>query len=196
MSHIRIIGGEFRSRKIVSVPGMSVRPTSDRLRETIFNILSQKVKGAVVLDMFAGTGAMGIEALSRGAESAVFIDKSHEAISVINRNIALLGLESRTRVIQWDIMRNLNCLNNNRKFTLVFMDPPYDKNRVGKGLSHLYASQQLDPSVCITVEHSVTENISLVSDELKIEDTGQVGFRLFDQRKYGKTNVSFIYMTD
>ncbi|MEA3429150.1 MAG: RsmD family RNA methyltransferase [Thermodesulfobacteriota bacterium] len=111
---MRVISGNLKGKKLYSVLGKTVRPTSDRLRETIFNILAFHVKQAIVLDMFSGTGALGIEALSRGAESAVFIDIHNKALSVIKRNIKACKLENKTKVIKWDIIKNLNCIKSDK----------------------------------------------------------------------------------
>ena len=92
---MRVIAGEFRSRKLKSLPGMDIRPTSDRLRETLFNILQPRIEGVVFVDAYAGTGAVGIEALSRGAARAVFIEKDRRAVEIIRENLAALGLEGR-----------------------------------------------------------------------------------------------------
>jgi len=180
---LRIIGGQFKGRKLRSVRGTRTRPTSDRTREAIFNIIGFQVRGATVLDLFAGTGALGVEALSRGARSAVFIDISSQSISILRENLAAIPLESQTRVIQWDLTRNLNCLNSiPLVFDLVFMDPPYNKNLIGPSLGHLHTSQSLGNGARIIVEHSHLEPVRL--DPLP--------FEIVDQRKYGKTLVAFL----
>jgi 16S rRNA (guanine966-N2)-methyltransferase len=107
---MRIIAGEFRGKRLAAAPGMATRPTADRVREAVFSICAAKVDGAVVLDLFAGTGAFGIEALSRGAACSVFIDMSSVALGIIQKNIAGCGLENRTRLIKWNIIKNLNCI--------------------------------------------------------------------------------------
>src|SRR6185437_8160021 len=96
---MRVIGGEFRSRKLQSMPGMDVRPTPDKVRESLFNILQAEIEGAVFVDAYAGTGAVGIEALSRGARHAVFIEKDRAAVHLIKSNLETLKIESRARVI-------------------------------------------------------------------------------------------------
>ena len=138
---LRIIGGELKGKKLYTIPGTLIRPTADRLRESIFNILSYLVKEAVVLDLFAGTGALGIEALSRGADSAVFIDNNKKALSVIERNIQSCAVDNRSQIIRWDIVKNLNCINSvDSKFNLVFMDPPYNKGMIKPTLNNLHDS--------------------------------------------------------
>ena len=180
---MRIIGGKLKGRKLRSVQGTKIRPTADRTREAIFNIIAFQVPGATVLDLFAGTGALGIEALSRGARSAVFIDISNQSISVLRENLASLPLESPTKVIRWDISRNLNCLHSSALvIDLVFMDPPYNENLIAPTLGHLHTSQCLANSACIIVEHSHLDPVLPV----------QLPFKIVDQRKYGKTRVAFL----
>ncbi|MBW2738057.1 MAG: 16S rRNA (guanine(966)-N(2))-methyltransferase RsmD [Deltaproteobacteria bacterium] len=180
---MRIIGGALRGKKLYTIPGILIRPTADRLRESIFNILAYLVKEAVVLDLFAGTGALGIEALSRGADSAVFIDNNKKALSVVKRNIQSCAVDSRSQIIRWNIVKNLNCIKSmGSKFDLVFMDPPYNNGLIKSTLINLYDSGSLGKDVCIIVEHTPFEPV--------LEDCKQ--FELRDQRKYGKTLISFI----
>ena len=179
---MRIIGGELRGRKLFSVKGTKTRPTSDRIREAIFNILSARIRGAVVLDLFAGTGAFGLEALSRGAEFAAFADAEREAMIVLQRNIQACRLEEKTWSVQWDITKNLNCLRAfEPAFSLVFLDPPYNRNLILPSLTNLLASQCLEKGACIVVEHAQNEPIP----------DNQPLIQLTDQRRYGKTLVSF-----
>src|SRR5262249_51249679 len=97
---MRVIAGEFRSRRLASVPGLDTRPTPDRLRETLFDILMHEIEGAVFVDAYAGTGAVGIEALSRGARLAVFLEKDKHAVEVIRENLAALKISGRARIIK------------------------------------------------------------------------------------------------
>jgi 16S rRNA (guanine(966)-N(2))-methyltransferase RsmD len=124
---MRVIAGEFRSRRIQSMPGEEVRPTPDRLRETLFNILGASTAGAVFVDAYAGTGAVGIEALSRGARQAVFIEKNRKAANLIQSNLASLGIESRARVIVGSAVLYLG--GGALSADIVFLDPPYPKER-------------------------------------------------------------------
>ena len=180
---MRVIGGNLKGKKLYSIRGTTIRPTADRLRESIFNILAFHVQDAVVLDLFAGTGALGIEALSRGAESAVFVDNNRKILSVIERNIKLCAVDKRANIIKWNIIKNLNCLKSIRTaFDLVFLDPPYNQNMVKTSLFNLDHSRSLAREACIVVEHSPLEAIP--QDLLT--------FELADQRKYGKTLVSFL----
>lgn len=180
---MRIIGGRFKGRRLFSVTGKTVRPTADRIRESIFNILASKVMDAMVLDLFSGTGALGIEALSRGAREAVFVEKSRTALSAIQRNIQVCAVEGQARVIRWDIAKNLNCLQKMPlTFDLVFMDPPYNCNLIQKGLQNLHSSGCLNRGAWIVVEHGASESIPGTTAE----------FTRRDQRNYGKTLVTFL----
>lgn len=173
----------MKGKKLHSVQGSTIRPTSDRLRESIFNILSYRVLEAMVLDLFAGTGALGIEALSRGAESAVFVDNNQGALSVIKRNIKSCSFDKQAHIIKWDIKKNLNCLKSEgTAFNLVFMDPPYNQGMVKPALFNLEQTRSLEKGARIVVEHSPLEPIP-----------GPVFmFEIADQRKYGQTLVSFL----
>ena len=180
---LRIIGGALKGKKLYSVRDTSIRPTADKLRESIFNILSQRVLDAVVIDLFAGTGALGIEALSRGAESVLFVDSANGALSVLRRNIESCMLDQKANIIKWDIRQNLNCIKSKKQhFDLIFLDPPYDKNLIKPTLFNLDKSYSLKKGACIVVEHSLFESIP----------TDLFVFDLVDQRKYGKTLVSFL----
>jgi 16S rRNA (guanine(966)-N(2))-methyltransferase RsmD len=118
---MRVIAGEFRSRVLKTLPGTDTRPTPDRLREALFNILSPEIEGIVFLDAYAGSGAVGIEALSRGASRAIFIEKSKPAAGVLRQNLSSLGLLSRAEVLQGKTLQYLP----HRAAGIVFLDPPY-----------------------------------------------------------------------
>lgn len=180
---MRIIGGMYKKKKLLSVPGMDTRPTADRLRETLFNILSYDVREAVVLDLFAGTGALGLEALSRGAASCVFIDNSRDALSVIQKNCdACAAMTARTNVVRWDITRNLNCIKNAQPpFSLVFADPPYGKNLIPPTFESLANANCLADGARIVVEHGVADGLP----------APPCGFSLDETRTYGRTALTF-----
>jgi len=144
---MRVIAGEFRSRKLLSVPGMDTRPTPDRLRETLFNILNPILPGTVFVDAYAGTGAVGIEALSRGARHAVFIEKSKPALETLQQNIAALKLENRSRVIRGLAPMHMASI----PADIVFLDPPYESVR--DYLASLESLEASRPALTI-VQHS------------------------------------------
>ncbi len=120
---MRVIAGRFRSRKIKPVPGLNVRPTPDRLRETLFNILVPRIEGTVFLDAYAGTGAVGIEALSRGAKQAILIEKKPDAMAVLRENVQTLGIEKEVLVVRGSASVQLP----QQKCDIVFIDPPYEQ---------------------------------------------------------------------
>lgn len=179
---MRIVGGKFKKKKLISVQGEKTRPTSDRLRETLFNILSYDVVDTTVLDLFAGTGALGLEAMSRGASSALFLEKMPDAVSVIKKNIDSCNVRDTAGVIRWDILRNLNCLAGRGEFNLVFMDPPYNKSMLEKTLENLIKSDCLMDKAVLIAEHAASETIDPVPES----------FSVTDHRIYGKTAVSFL----
>ena len=184
---MRIIGGRFKGHKLYTPKGLQVRPTADRVREAIFNIIREQVVGAVVLDLYAGTGALSLEALSRGAKSAVLIDQSPASLHIIQKNIATLQFEAQTQVIKWDITHNLNCLQRRKHgvFHIVFVDAPYHQKVMVKTLTHLWQSQTVTEETLLIIEHSSQQ--AVVHNELSLN--------LVDQRRYGKTLVSFmVYM--
>jgi 16S rRNA (guanine966-N2)-methyltransferase len=120
---VRIIAGEFRSRTLKTLPGLETRPTPDRLRESLFNILAPRIEGTTFIDAYAGTGAVGIEALSRGAARAIFIERSKAATEVIRQNLRALNLTHRAEVLQGRVLQYLP----HRRAQIVFIDPPYEE---------------------------------------------------------------------
>src|SRR5262249_33467103 len=122
---MRVIGGEFRSRRLKSIPGAATRPTPDRLRETLFDILAPRIEGATFIDAYAGSGAVGVEALSRGAAHAWFLERNRKALDVIHENLAGLGVESRATVLAGPVSLTIGRL----EADIVFLDPPYDLER-------------------------------------------------------------------
>jgi 16S rRNA (guanine966-N2)-methyltransferase len=148
---MRVIGGEFRSRVLKSLPGLDVRPTPDRLREALFNVLSPRIDRMVFADVYAGTGAVGIEALSRGALRAIFIEHNRAAANVIRENLRSLGLEPRADVRQTRAATTLA----NVRAEIVFLDPPYEaEQEYDRSLNALGEdAESLIPNLVI-VQHS------------------------------------------
>lgn len=176
---MRIIAGEARSRVIEAPKGRDTRPTLDRVRENMFNILQRRVPGARVLDLFAGSGALSLEALSRGAAFAVLVDHDRQAVQVEQRNLAALRFAERARVMQREWRQAVDALaRENERFDLVFLDPPYamtDLTDVTASLAPLLASNAL-----VMVEHEATITPRLAPDYVRT-----------DARKYGFVGVSF-----
>jgi len=145
---MRVIAGEFRSRRLKGVPGLATRPTPDRLRETLFDILAPRIAGATFLDAYAGTGAVGIEALSRGARHAYFLERNRAALGVLRENLCELGLAARATIITGPVLATLP----RYPADILFLDPPYDQER--EYASALTALSEAPPPLVI-VQHSV-----------------------------------------
>jgi 16S rRNA (guanine966-N2)-methyltransferase len=180
---MRIVGGRFRGRALAGPNSDAIRPTSDRLRETIFNILAHSygdpVAGARVLDLFAGTGAMGLEALSRGAAFALFVDDGAQARGLIRENVEALGLGGATRLFRRDATR-MGAAAPNAPFSLVFCDPPYGRDLAPRALAACAAGGWLSPGALVVVEEAQGVEVSLPA-----------GFEDLDRRDYGETGVVF-----
>ncbi len=175
---MRIIAGTARSLPLKTVEGTDTRPTTDRIRETLFNILTGEIVDATILDLFAGSGAVGLEAVSRGAAHAVFVDHSAKAVSCIRDNIQFTKFESRCEVIPGDFLTALKRLEGRDAFDLIFLDPPYGKGLSAQALTYLRDSSLCDDDTRLIVE----ESISFDPAELSTE-----GFRILRDKQY-KTN--------
>ncbi|HHW49234.1 MAG TPA: 16S rRNA (guanine(966)-N(2))-methyltransferase RsmD [Clostridiaceae bacterium] len=179
---LRVITGTARGHKLKTVKGLNTRPTSDKVKGALFNILAGRIEGSNVLDLFAGTGNLGIEALSRGAASAVFIDKSPECISVIKENLKHTKLEERATVIPGDVMAVLKKMSNNfKKYDIIFMDPPYNKNLIQDTLKIIEENGIIKNDGIVVVEKSAKDDTALNLEKLK----------LFRVKRYGDTVLSF-----
>lgn len=185
---MRIVGGKFKGRKLLPLHGSNTRPTSGLVREAIFNICADRVRNARVLDLFAGTGAFGLEAISRGAAAAVFVDSDKSAVDLILKNIAACRAEAAATVFKWDVVVNLKCLARyDAPFDLVFMDPPYRRDVIGAALKNLQRADAISPGALLIIEHSIERPLTGI----------ELPFTITDQRKYGKTLVTFVsYMID
>lgn len=158
---MRIIGGTHGGRRIKTVRGSSVRPTSDRLRETLFNILGPLIEESAFLDLCAGSGAAGLEALSRGACSATLVERGHEARSCIRENFTALGLAERALVLGCDVLTGLRRLEKEgRRFDIVFFDPPYSSNLYEPVLTRLGSGKLLATGAVVVVEHRAGQSLA------------------------------------
>jgi 16S rRNA (guanine966-N2)-methyltransferase len=170
---MRIIAGTYRSRILKSLKGLALRPTSDRLRETLFNVLGPTVAGSRFLDLFSGTGAVGIEALSRGATEAVFIEDHAPAATLIRRNLESLGIRSGAQVFPVDALRGLEKLAAKRRpsdppFDFVFLDPPYAaEEEYSRVLQFLGSAKFLAPTAMVIAEHRHTAQLPEVIGHLR-----------------------------
>lgn len=183
---MRIVGGEFRGKRLVAPEGKdAVRPTSDRTREAVFNVLLHKFQGpgfsligARVADVFAGTGAMGLEALSRGAAHATFVEKTPQALKALAANIAAMAPAGATEVVR----ANATALPMvARPVSIAFLDPPYDAGLLEPALASLAARGWLEPGALCVCETAFTTDV-----------TPPEGFTAEDERRYGKAKVTFL----
>ncbi len=158
---MRIIAGEFRGRRLKAPTWDGLRPTSDKLRETLFNILARRIAGAAVLDVFAGTGAVGLESLSRGATRAVFIEQDRRAAELISANAALCGVENRCVIIRDRAERALKRQRADQLFDVIVLDPPYDFEPLGEVLDA--AVGHLAPGGVLILEHAYRRAVPAVS---------------------------------
>ena len=180
---MRVVGGRFRGRALAGPKSDAIRPTSDRLRETIFNVLAHgygdPVEGARVIDLFAGTGAMGIEALSRGAAFCLFVDEGAQARGLIRENVEALGLGGATRLFRRDATR-MGAAGQNPPASVVFCDPPYAKDIAPAALKSCADGGWLSPGALVVVEEAQGSSVTL-----------PFGFDEVERRDYGETKVLF-----
>mgnify|MGYP004589273147 CR=1 FL=1 len=179
---MRIISGSRRGRKLIDFEGDSIRPTTDRVKESVFNLIQEFVAGSSVLDLFGGSGALSLEALSRGADRALIIDSSKSSIDIINKNVSLTGFEEKAEILCTDAKSFIS--DTKRKFDIIFLDPPYNKGFV------------------LPVLKTISEKELLTADGIAVlesdfcDDHGDIpGLEILKQRKYGRTFIT-IYKRD
>ena len=179
---MRVIGGAAKGRRLKSFKGRTVRPTADRVKEALFNILPHDLSGLRVLDLFAGTGNLTLEALSRGAREACLVDRSQGAAKMIRANLHALGFSQRSRVVVMPVLRAIRSLAaKEERFDLIFVDPPYENGWVERVLVAITRENLLEKEGILVVEHSAREQVR--------ENYSVLG--LHDQRQYGDTVLSF-----
>ncbi len=160
---MRIIAGEARRLPLRTLPGRDTRPTTDRIKETLFNILNPELPGAYFLDLFAGSGQIGLEAISRGGAYCVFVEQSKKACEVIADNMAFTKLGDRCRLMQTDVLGALRQLEGKYRFDLIFMDPPYGQSLEAAVLQALAASTLLKEDAVIIIEADEHTDFSYVN---------------------------------
>jgi 16S rRNA (guanine966-N2)-methyltransferase len=183
---MRVIAGEFRGRKLLPPVGDATRPITDRAKQSLFDILSPRIDGANVYDLFAGTGSMGLECLSRGADHATFFEADSSAVRLLRQNIASLKVEDRTTVVSTDLFRCFGQAKASRPADIIFLDPPYrflneradDLRTLGENLL-----PHLGPSGLMIFRHDEGDSLSLP------------GFEVIDIRDYGSMRVELLRNT-
>lgn len=179
---MRIISGIAKGRKLISPVGKTTRPTLDRVKESMFDILNDKVLNASVLDAFSGTGSLGLEAVSRGAKECVLIDGSKETFSFLFQNVKNLKFDDKCKCYNMDSFETVKKLGeNNNKYDIIFIDPPYSKNMIPKVVETVDSFNMLLKDGIIVTKIDYRENLYEGTDNI----------RLIDHRKYGKTIICF-----
>ncbi len=181
---MRIVAGTAKGRALAGPKATSkhIRPTADRVRETLFNVLGQWLDGQAVLDLYAGTGALGLESISRGAAKAVLVDADREALSLCRANTETLGFASQVEVVAQPVEKALGVLGRRGdKFELIFADPPYAARVVEGVLDGVGQHALLAPGGMVVIEH----------DKREAAPESHAGFERVDQRRFGDTLVSF-----
>jgi len=186
---VRITGGTARGCRLTGPKrnNHSIRPTSDRVREAIFNILGDRITGATVLDLFAGTGSFGLEALSRGAKSVVFVDNAPAALEIIGHNLRSGFTQPAARIFQFDLTWDKSLqtlhrqLSEGYRFSLIFLDPPYEKKLAEKLLKMVQRSGLPADKAIIIAEERQNQNLPAEIEQLQLSD----------RRRYGETGLWF-----
>ena len=175
---MRVIAGTARSMPLQTIEGLETRPTTDRIKETLFNILQYQVPQSRFLDLFSGSGAIGIEALSRGAKQAVFVEKNHKAAECIRKNLEFTRLSDRGSIIEADALTAIGRLKGQGEFDLIYMDPPYRLGAERPVLSALAESGLTSEETVVIFEAALDTDFSFAEE---------TGFEIFREKRY-KTN--------
>ena len=183
---MRIISGRARGTKLYTLEGYeTTRPTLDRVKEALFSKINMELPESVILDLFSGSGALGLESLSRGAEKAYFVDNSLKAIKIIKQNIEKTRFEDKTVVLQKDYLKALEMFKSeNIKFDFIFLDPPYKTDFVVKSTKFIIENNLLNNNGKIIVETDIEDDI--------LEELKKLELDLFDVKKYGRVTLIFI----
>lgn len=183
---MRIISGSMRGTKLYTLDGMDVtRPTLDRVKESLFNILNFKLKDSIILDLFAGSGALGLESISRGAKHTYFCDSSFNAIKVINQNVQKTRCQDKTTILQKDYKKALEKFEiDNLKFDIIFLDPPYKTDYNIEAVRIILKKDLLNDDGIIIIETDIeTEVLDKIQD---------FSVDIYDVRKYGRVSLIFV----
>lgn len=182
---MRVISGTAKGTILYSLEGNLTRPTLDRIKEALFNIIQMDLQQSYVLDLFSGSGALGIEAISRGAKTAVLCDKSKEAIGIIKKNLEKTHLSEKAIVIQDDYKKVLHFLKNKEfQFDFIFLDPPYAQDLVKNAVAEIVALDLLKQDGTIIIETDEEERI--------LKEIENTNVNVYDLRKYGRVKLIFL----
>ena len=181
--NMRIISGKARGTKLYTLDGTATRPTLDRVKESLFNIIQNDIEDAEILDLFAGSGAIGLEFLSRGARNAVLCDKSKDATEIIKRNVQKTHMEEKTQILNLDFETCLDKVKN-RQFDIIYIDPPYVTKYILKSIEKIIAQGNLKKEGIMILE---TDDEQRILREIESEEV-----RIVDKRKYGRATIIFL----
>lgn len=183
---MRIIGGKHRGIKLYTLDGFNTRPTLDRVKESLFSILQFELPEATVLDLFAGSGALGLESISRGANKAILCDQSKDAIHIMEQNVERLRSETQIQIFQKEYLSALEMLKTNQeKFDIVFLDPPYATDFAEIASQKIAEYDLLNEDGIIMIETDQKEKVIQNIKKLNL-------FNLYDERKYGRVHLLFL----
>ena len=180
---MRIIGGKARGTKLYTLEGETTRPTLDRVKESIFNIIQRELEDSIFLDLFAGSGAIGLEFLSRGAQKAVLCDNSKEAINIIKKNTEKTHMEQQVQILNADFEECIEKLKN-EKFDIIYLDPPYATNYIYRAIEKITKLGIAQEQSLIIIE---TDDEQRIEKEIEKTET-----EIVDKRKYGRATIIFI----
>lgn len=184
---MRVIAGTARRLKLKTLDGLETRPTTDRIKETLFNMIADGLFGCTFLDLFAGSGGIGIEALSRGAKKAVFVEKNPKAIACVRENLAHTRLNEQAETMQTDAFNALVRLSGHERFDYIYMDPPYGKGFEEKALAILADSPLLSEDSVIIIEASLDTSFDYV---------GELGYSIIKSKTYKTNKHVFLEQTN
>ena len=185
---MRIITGSAKGKKLVTLEGDATRPTSERIKGAIFSSIQFDIENRRVLDLFAGSGQMGLEALSRGAESCMFIDASREAVEIVKKNATATGFFNKSRFLSSDYRNYMRKASGREKFDLVFIDPPYDLKCCVEAAESLVRCDLIIPGAIVVLESG--------EEQILISDPRLRGYELIKSQSYGKkTSVNILLYT-
>lgn len=182
---MRVISGTARGTKLESINSMETRPTLDRVKESLFNIIQNKIEDSLVLDLFAGSGAIGIEFISRGCKKSYFCEKSQDAAKMINKNLIKTKFQNKSEIFEKDYIECLELLaNKNVKLDIIYIDPPYEQNLAGKAVEQIISLDLLGQDGIIIIETDEKERDLKEIENLQVE--------VYDLRKYGRAHLIFL----
>ena len=183
---MRIISGKFKGKKLLEPDDKKTRPLKDLVKESLFNIIKHSkkfnliIENSNVLDLFAGVGSFGLEAISRGANSAIFVENYSNVLSVLKKNISSLKTEKKCKVFEKDIFKNFNFEELNQSFDIIYLDPPYDEKNISSIISKIHKTKILKPEGILILHRHKKENDKFLNE-----------FNIIEEKKYGISKIIF-----